>query len=297
MSNAACVIAVVAVMMTTSATTTTRASEVVSRASMYAARDDATGRMRRRSSSKRGRICSSTITSSPNRTTSGASSIGRSAMRAIREPDHHRQGRRLFSAVHDDPRDPATQEVPHLVRRADRTTATRRGRGWDTWNRTTASSWRRPHRVLETPCIQFGASVLDEGPGFMIRSGDTSSRGGRRRTPAGGLPGLKLATSPDGFIWTQMKKPGGADDVILPHNHDINSIFRDPIRKRYIAIASTHVTRPRVERRAAGDDAERERRPARIGRRRGACSCRIRRSSTSRRSFTRWTVSSSAGRC
>ncbi|MEA2711382.1 MAG: hypothetical protein QOF78_3983 [Phycisphaerales bacterium] len=104
--------------------------------------------------------------------------------------------------------------------------------------------WQRPHRVLETPFIQFGASVLDEGPAFADSQQRFKFAWWAPATPKGGLPGMKLAASPDGFIWSQMKKPGAADDVILAHNHDINSIFRDPIRKLYIAIASTHVTDP-----------------------------------------------------
>jgi hypothetical protein len=103
--------------------------------------------------------------------------------------------------------------------------------------------WRGMH-VLQTPTIQFGASVIDEGPDFADRSRRFKFAWWAPPEPArqGGLPGLKLATSADGLFWMQLKRPAAADDVIVPHNHDINSIFRDPIRNRYIAIMSTHVT-------------------------------------------------------
>jgi hypothetical protein len=104
--------------------------------------------------------------------------------------------------------------------------------------------WERPRRLLETPAIQFGASVLDDS--------DSDADAERRFKFAWWAPsrvpdapgGLKIATSPDGFAWTQLKRPGEADDVLLAHNHDINSIFRDPIRRRYVAIASTVQTDP-----------------------------------------------------
>ena len=104
----------------------------------------------------------------------------------------------------------------------------------------------RGMRVLDTPTIQFGASVLDEGPAFADPQRRFKFAWWAPPEPAraGGLPGLKLASSPDGFLWQQMKRPGAADDVIVPHNHDINSLFRDPIRNRYVAIMSTHVTDP-----------------------------------------------------
>jgi hypothetical protein len=99
-------------------------------------------------------------------------------------------------------------------------------------------------RVLETPYVQFGASVLDEGPGSADPQRRFKFAWWAPPTPPGGKGGMKLATSPDGLLWTQMKRPGAADDVILPHNHDIDGIFRDPVRNRYIAIASRHVTDP-----------------------------------------------------
>lgn len=104
--------------------------------------------------------------------------------------------------------------------------------------------WRRPHRVLETPFIQFGASVLDEGAGFADPARRYKFAWWAPAAEKDQLPGMKLASSPDGLRWTPMTRPGAASDVVLPHNHDINGIFRDPIRGRYLAIASTTVTDP-----------------------------------------------------
>lgn len=104
--------------------------------------------------------------------------------------------------------------------------------------------WLRPHRRLKTPLITFGTSVLDEGPDFADAGKRYKLAWWAPPAPAGGLPGLKLAASPDGLSWTQITRPDAPDDVIIPHNHDINGIFRDPLRKRYLAIASTFVTDP-----------------------------------------------------
>jgi hypothetical protein len=96
--------------------------------------------------------------------------------------------------------------------------------------------WDRPHQVLEDPAhINFGASVLDRGPdyptaaerfvyGFWAKGEDD-------------VGGLKIAVSPDGLEW-KMLRPG----VILPHNHDINSVQWDPIREQYMAFMSVNVT-------------------------------------------------------
>lgn len=93
--------------------------------------------------------------------------------------------------------------------------------------------WIRPHKELEDPApIQFGASVLDEGPGYA----DKSKRYKFAWWHSGGL---QIAASPDGLKWTPI-----APGVILPHNHDINNIHWDPIRKRYIAMMSVYVDRP-----------------------------------------------------
>jgi len=93
--------------------------------------------------------------------------------------------------------------------------------------------WIRPHRVLQDPArIQFGASILDDGPGSPNPSQRYKYgwwRGG----------GLQVAASPDGFVWTPT-----APGVVLPHNHDITAIYRDPIRRRYGALVSCYIPGP-----------------------------------------------------
>jgi hypothetical protein len=89
--------------------------------------------------------------------------------------------------------------------------------------------WRRPARVLPEPGpIQFGISVIDEGPHFPDPS---------RRYKFGWYMdgGLKVAVSPDGLAWTPV-----TSGVVLPHNHDINSIAYDPVRARYVATISVY---------------------------------------------------------
>ncbi len=91
--------------------------------------------------------------------------------------------------------------------------------------------WIRPHRVLGDPSkIQFGVSILDEGPAFPDPT---------RRFKYGyyGDGGLRIAVSPDGLTWTLL-----VPRTVLPHKHDINNIFRDPLSKRYMAMVSTHIT-------------------------------------------------------
>ncbi len=87
--------------------------------------------------------------------------------------------------------------------------------------------WERPHRVLRDPApIQFGCSVIDEGPGFPEPAH-------RYRYGWWKDGGLRVAASPDGLEWTPL-----SDDVVLPMNHDIVSIHRDPIRAQYLALGS-----------------------------------------------------------
>ena len=89
--------------------------------------------------------------------------------------------------------------------------------------------WKRPPEVLADPmAMQFGISVVDKGPG--------ASRPQERYKFAWWMDGgLKIAVSPDGLTWSPLV-PG----VVLRHNHDINSIYWDPIRSRYIATASVY---------------------------------------------------------
>ncbi len=93
--------------------------------------------------------------------------------------------------------------------------------------------WIRPHRVLADPLpIQFGVSIIDEGPRFPDPS---------KRYKYGwyGGGGLCVAASPDGLSWKPL-----APGAVLPHDHDIDSIAWDPIRKRYIAMVSSYSSGP-----------------------------------------------------
>ncbi len=93
--------------------------------------------------------------------------------------------------------------------------------------------WTRPHRVLLDPApIQFGVSVVDEGPDYPNPA---------QRFKFGWYygSGLRVAASPEGLSW-QVLSP----EVVLTHNHDINSLFWDPLRKRYVATISCYVTGP-----------------------------------------------------
>lgn len=96
--------------------------------------------------------------------------------------------------------------------------------------------WERPHRVLDDPSpIQFGVSVIDDG---------TSHPDVATRFKIGyyglGAEGLRIAVSPDGLKWSPL-----ADRTLVPHWHDINNIYRDPIRRQYLAIVSTYIEGPR----------------------------------------------------
>ena len=94
--------------------------------------------------------------------------------------------------------------------------------------------WIRPHRVLADPQkIRFGVSVLDRGKAFVpadqryvyaFHEGD----------------GMKIAVSADGLQWRML-----TPKTVWPHNHDIDSIHWDPIRKQYIAIGSVVLARDR----------------------------------------------------
>ncbi|HNQ90601.1 MAG TPA: hypothetical protein PKM73_18460 [Verrucomicrobiota bacterium] len=93
--------------------------------------------------------------------------------------------------------------------------------------------WLRPHRVLPDPApIQFGVSILDDGPQCPNPA---------QRFKLGWYfgNGLRVAASPDGLDWKPL-----SSGVVLEHNHDINGLFWDPIRRRYVATVSCYVTGP-----------------------------------------------------
>jgi len=86
--------------------------------------------------------------------------------------------------------------------------------------------WIRPHRVTETPPVQFGASLIDEGPDFL----DASKR---YKAAWHYANGLQVAVSVDGVVWRPL-----ASGPVLRRSHDIDAIDRDPIRGRYMAMVS-----------------------------------------------------------
>ncbi|MBN1420750.1 MAG: hypothetical protein JXP34_18410 [Planctomycetes bacterium] len=95
--------------------------------------------------------------------------------------------------------------------------------------------WERPPRLLDDPGpIQFGCCVLDDGPGFA----DPAARYKYAWYSAEG-DGLRIAISPNGSDWRPMTR-----GIVLRHSHDINNIFRDPLRNRYMATVSVYTEGP-----------------------------------------------------
>ncbi len=93
--------------------------------------------------------------------------------------------------------------------------------------------WQRPPRILEDPGpIKFGCCVIDEGSAFHDRSARYKFAWWMEEID-NVMGGLRVAASPDGLDWKAMT-PG----VVLRHNHDINNIFWDPLRKLYVATLS-----------------------------------------------------------
>ncbi len=96
--------------------------------------------------------------------------------------------------------------------------------------------WQRPHRVLEDPSpIQFGVSVIDEGPNFAKPEQRFKCGYYGKERPGG----LRIAVSPDGLSWRAL-----VDRVVLHHRHDINNVYRVVLRDRYMAIISTYIPGP-----------------------------------------------------
>ena len=87
--------------------------------------------------------------------------------------------------------------------------------------------WIRPH--LKSKVSTFGASVIDEGPGFP----DPAKRyklgwwGDYGDVPAD--YGMTIGYSADGLVWHKLTPKS-----FLNSTHDINNIFWDPVRKRYM---------------------------------------------------------------
>jgi hypothetical protein len=91
--------------------------------------------------------------------------------------------------------------------------------------------WLRPPRLLADPGpIQFGSSVVDDGP----ESADPAKRYKLAWWHGGGL---MIATSPDGLDFTMLRR-----EPVVKHNHDINNLFRDAARDLYVATISVYTT-------------------------------------------------------
>ncbi len=88
----------------------------------------------------------------------------------------------------------------------------------------------RPHRICNTPEIQFGSEVIDRG----AKHPDRASRYVYSYWLDGGM---RLLASADGLNWHPLT-PG----VVLAHDHDITGIDYDPIRQVYVATISTFTT-------------------------------------------------------
>lgn len=96
--------------------------------------------------------------------------------------------------------------------------------------------WIRPHRILKDPYeIKFGVTVLDRGQEF-------ANPGQRYVLAFWQDDGMKLAVSPDGLDWKML-----TNETVWKHNHDINSLHWDPIRKQYLAIGSVRLESDRWE--------------------------------------------------
>lgn len=93
--------------------------------------------------------------------------------------------------------------------------------------------WERPFRQLADPgAIQVGVSVVDDGP-------ETADPARRYKLAWWKDGGLKIATSRDGLAWRALDpRP------VLLHNHDINNLWWDAPRGRYVATISVYTTGP-----------------------------------------------------
>jgi hypothetical protein len=84
--------------------------------------------------------------------------------------------------------------------------------------------WIRPHRVLEdASSIDYGNSVIDEGPAFANRSA--------RYKMAWDKNGVCTAVSADGLKWIST-----GPQPVIAKTGDIVSLSRDPYRNRYLLI-------------------------------------------------------------
>ena len=94
--------------------------------------------------------------------------------------------------------------------------------------------WIRPHRELKDPHeIKFGVTVLDRGTSWAKPEE-------RYLLAFWHSGGMMLSVSKEGLEWSML-----TDEVVWEHNHDINSLHWDPIRKHYLAIGSVRLEHER----------------------------------------------------
>ncbi|MCG8586798.1 MAG: hypothetical protein MI757_19005 [Pirellulales bacterium] len=87
--------------------------------------------------------------------------------------------------------------------------------------------WQRPAKVLQDPSVlDFGSEVIDRGPDYPDPA--------ERYVYSYHHGGLRLAVSPDGVNFRPL-----VDRPVLVHDHDINSVAWDSMRKEFVAIVST----------------------------------------------------------
>ena len=103
--------------------------------------------------------------------------------------------------------------------------------------------WQRPHLELPDPApINFGASLIDEGPSFRDWM--------RRYKMVWDRNGVMMATSPDGRAWRAVR-----ETPVVRGTGDAVCISRDPYRNRYIVVARTSSGERRVLGQATSEDA------------------------------------------
>ena len=90
-------------------------------------------------------------------------------------------------------------------------------------------NWTRPHQTLGVDT--FGASVIDEGPDFADPSKRYKLGWWGDLGDSGADYGMTIGYSADGVSWNKL-----TPSPFLSSTHDINSIYWDPARERYVAL-------------------------------------------------------------
>jgi hypothetical protein len=105
--------------------------------------------------------------------------------------------------------------------------------------------WDRPARPLKDPGpTKWGCSIVDDGehtanPAQRYKLAWYAWSKTKPKVEGKRVGGLMLATSANGIDWKLF-----AREPMVCHNHDINSLYFDPIRKHYVYTFSTHREHP-----------------------------------------------------